>query len=510
MTCFRGSVWIWVLLLVVAAPARGATGRLAFAADLGPDGRLSRVFLLNPDGTGLQPLTPGGGRERSPAFSPDGKQIAYQTTTELGLDTIMIQPADGGQPRALAVGSEPQWSRDGQRLLFARRQVNDYSLYVIKADGTQKDDGLKPVAKGQIGRWSPDEKQLAAVAPVILEGRDRWQIQVLPVDGTDPKLRFTLPDGFGQVVSLKWSPNGESLLFSAVHDAHYELYRVDLKAPELKKLPAGEAPPNPAYGSWSPDGKQILFRSGPDASGTAPAGASRLYLMDADGANVRVLYDPGERLARIHSTDWYHPITVPVNPPPKPVEPEPQPPTPMPMPVPPAVKPKVPGPAKKLYSAKLFQIDPARSPVSVSLSAPGTADFTLSVPVLPLRSWTPRRQGVGITLEMEDGSLYRGTVIYSGVPWVTLQGRPKGGKVRLIDGKKLPAENGGFVKGFALGIRRDGANLIVEVNGQEQLRRPVLGSGVKSLSLTLENFDPGAAKFNLGNVFYRPMVPGGI
>src|SRR3954470_10609981 len=78
--------------LSVAAPA--AEGKIAFALDAAPEGRASRIYLANPDGSDLHPVTGASGREREPAFSPDGKSIAYQSSSDLGIDTLVIQPLD--------------------------------------------------------------------------------------------------------------------------------------------------------------------------------------------------------------------------------------------------------------------------------------------------------------------------------------------------------------------------------------------------------------------------------
>ncbi|HTE20891.1 MAG TPA: hypothetical protein VK689_21205 [Armatimonadota bacterium] len=504
---------------LAAAPA---DTRIAFAVDTAPDGRASRIYVANADGTGARAISPGATRDRSPAFSPDGKSIAYQTSNDLGMDVLVVQPVDGGEPRRVATGSHPDWSRDGKSLLFSRRLTNEHGLYVIRADGSQKDAGLKPIAKGRIGRWSPDGRQLATVAPVILEGQDRWQIQVMPSDTLQPKFRLSLPETYGQVVSLQWSPNAQSLLFSVARQNQHDLYVLDLKSPEPRKVPAGLGGLNAAYGSWSPDGSEILFRvsSGPAAaaagatagsSAAAPA-ASRLCLMNADGTRVRRLWEPENKLARIHATAWHLPPTAIAAATPKPM-PLPAPPvTTPPVTPPPAVTPSpmppvagVGAPPRKVLEGKLFKVGKVRSPVSVSLAAPRARDFAVAVPVLPSRQWTPRRQGVGVTLELEDGSLYRGTVIFSGTPWVTLQGRAKGGKVRLIDGKQLPPETAGFQAGFKLTIRREGANLTVAVNDEPMLTRPVISADVKAVSLTLENFETRDALFPLGNIFYHEL-----
>jgi Tol biopolymer transport system component len=501
-----------MLALFLVAATRAADSKIAFVLDSDTDGRSSRIYIANADGSGIRPITSGTARDRAPGFSPNGKTLAYQSTSSLGLDMIVVQALDEGKPVALAVGTHPQWSRDGERLLFSRRQLNEYGLFVIKSDGSQKDEGLKPIAKGQIGRWSPDEKLIAAVVPVIVEGKDRWQIQVVPAAGGDGGFRraLTLPEEWGQVVSLEWSPDGERLLFSTTRQSRYDLYLLNLKAPEPIKVPVGDPVPNPAYGSWSPDGKEILFRVVTDASGASQAN-SRLCVMNSDGTQVRVLWEPDNKALRVQGTAWHiPPAVVVVKPPVMPPVVKPMPPVqPEMMPKPPPKPPvaKVLGPPKKVHGSKLFTVERPRSPVSVNLTAPGEADFLISVPVLPLNNWAPRRQGVGLTLELDDGSLYRGTVIYSGVPWVTLQGRPRGGKVRLVDGKQLSPKSAGFKKGFKLTLRREGQNLVVAVNDEAMITRPVLSSGIKALSLTLENFDTGDARFNLGGIFYREWVP---
>ena len=506
--------------LVSAGMATGAAlaapGLIAFAADVpGAVGGASRIYLANDDGTQLHPVTSGAGRERSPALAPDGRALAYQSSDALG-DSIWIQPLDAarkpvGAPRRLARGASPQWSRDGKRVLFARvmQQARKSAIFVIAADGSQSEDALQPIAEGIIARWSEDGKRLAVIGSEIVGGEDRWQIRVLDVGGKTPKLKLNLAPEFGQTVSLDWSPDGQTLLFSAAQgsQAPFGLYAIKLQMPDqLVRLPQpgaamgiGEA----SFGAWSPDGKQILFRSG--AGGSAGGGASRLHMMDADGKNPHLFWEPMSGTPRINGTDWIDPTAPQVNnpPAPPPTNPTPpMPPAPMPMPAPQRVL----SPAKQLLAAKVRSVPKPSSPLSVLLLSERNTDFVITVPLLASQRWIPRRQGVGVTLEMVDGSLYRGTVIHSDGPWATIQGRRKGERVRMIDGKKLVEGTGGFEKGFVLTVRREGPKLTVVVGDQEILSRPLITSGVKSLALTLENFDPGTARFELGAVTFQEWV----
>ncbi|MBM3460380.1 MAG: hypothetical protein FJX77_17810 [Armatimonadetes bacterium] len=117
--------------------------------------------------------------------------------------------------------------------------------------------------------------------------------------------------------------------------------------------------------------------------------------------------------------------------------------------------------------------------------------------------WKARRQGLGITVELTSGALYRGTLIHNQAPWVTLQGRSGTERVRLMDGKELPATQVGFQTGFVLSLFREGRNLQVVVNGEKMLQRPVFTGAVRQVSLTLENFDAGASLFAISEVSYR-------
>lgn len=504
-----------------SAVAQAPPPRIALVLDQDGAGRTSRIFVASPDGKDMRPVSPGLGRDRDPAFSPTGQTLAYQTNSE-GVEQIALTPVEGGATRILVDGgSKPQWSRNGQRILFSRRQDNKYRLFVIRADGKQKDQGLKPLTDGRIGRWSPDEKQLALATTAIVDKADHWQLRIVPANNpnTGSRRAVTLPEEWGPVLSLEWSPDGKSLLFSVARGGRNELYVLDPDSPEPRRVPVGEDVPNADYGAWTPDGKEILFRT--TAVGAVSPGApaaSRLCAMKPDGTNVRVVWEPQVKTARIQGLAAHvppvkvaaaPPMPVPMPPVPMPKPPvvdPPKPATPMPAPVP-AVIPKVLGPPVKLHASKLFRVERERSPVTVHMAAPGAADFVVTVPVQASSKYRSQRQGVGVTLELEDGSLYRGTVIYSDTPWVTLQGRASGGKVRLIDGKQLDPGAAGFRKGFSLTLRREGTNLVIAVNGQDQLSRPVLTAPVRQLSLTLENFDVPDARLPLGNIYYREAVP---
>ncbi len=121
-------------LLALAAPAHaafpGANGKIAFASDRDdvPFG-VRDIFTVNPDGGGLVNITSNAGTSDSdddPAWSPDGRMIAFVRADESGEGTgsfIYLMNADGTGVRRLPNtgfnAANPTWSPDGTRIAFA-------------------------------------------------------------------------------------------------------------------------------------------------------------------------------------------------------------------------------------------------------------------------------------------------------------------------------------------------------------------------------------------------------
>jgi hypothetical protein len=89
------------------------------------------ICVVNRDGSGLVRLTTAETAEGSPAWSPDGATIAYATNVFMD-PHILVMGADGTGARPVAAGSDPAWSRDGTKLVYAGAD----GLFVIGVDGS--------------------------------------------------------------------------------------------------------------------------------------------------------------------------------------------------------------------------------------------------------------------------------------------------------------------------------------------------------------------------------------
>lgn len=158
------------------------------------------------------------------------------------------------------------------------------------------------------GYFSPDGKTIVYQAYPV--GYPFYQIYVQPLENGEPRLVST---GRGRTTCSYFSPDGKTILFASSHadpqieetefkareeaakggrrryqwdfDPYMDLYTIGIDGRGLKRLT--DAPGYDAEGSYSADGKQIVFTSSRD-------GDPDIYIMDADGSNVRQLVNaPG-------------------------------------------------------------------------------------------------------------------------------------------------------------------------------------------------------------------------
>jgi dipeptidyl aminopeptidase/acylaminoacyl peptidase len=273
-----------------------------------------------------------------PQISPDGRQIVYTRgwIDKLNDDrksSLYIMGADGARPRALLEGSSARWSPDGSRIAYlAQGEPRGTQIWVryMDAEGAATQITRLTESPSAIA-WSPDGKSLAfrmlvpgnsnwrvesqatqyrprgatwTQAPRVVERlqyrRDRqgfiadgvYQIFVVPADGGTPR---QVTHGEWDVGSPEWSPDGRTLYFSSgprIEDAEYEwresdVHAVDLATGTIRPLTTRKGPDNNPV--VSPDGRLIAY-TGYDWT-TDTWVDQKLYVMNADGSNGRILAD---------------------------------------------------------------------------------------------------------------------------------------------------------------------------------------------------------------------------
>ena len=253
--------------------ARGSPATEAAKAEetlivFGSRGDLYRV----PSGGGpVRPLAKGGGKDRSPEWSPDGRLLAF--TREH--DVVILDPADGhvaGVTGGPWRDGSPAWSPDGTQIALDRRRGDSgpFDIWVVKVVG----DGIVNLTPGRgpsatAPEWSADGKQ-------ILFQREQT-LWVMNADGSAP--RRLLPPSPEIELSPAASPDGEWIAYAgfSTDQRESDIYVASANGRTRRNVTRGRADA-PNWPAWSSDGERLVF-----------ADRRGVWIVGADGRGLRRL-----------------------------------------------------------------------------------------------------------------------------------------------------------------------------------------------------------------------------
>jgi serine/threonine protein kinase len=289
-------------------------------------------------------LTANGEDNFEPAWSPNGKLIAYYSRKRSG---IWLIPALGGTATQITdFGSRPAWSPDGSQIAFQSAPLGDFGQYsfdalppstiwTVPAQGGAPTQVTRPTnpSEGDGGpAWSPDGKR------IVFSSTNTSEIWSVPAGGGDPQLLVRnfvgnvcnpifLPNGqaiyfsggggrkswglFRLAISPSGAPQGEPVRIKTTGEVSYKyLYlSADGKSFAYTALSAvsniwsvrysparngAGGPPEPlthdtsvrkAMPQFSPDGKTVAYRVGQIGSG------AQTWVVDAAGKSAKLLTD---------------------------------------------------------------------------------------------------------------------------------------------------------------------------------------------------------------------------
>jgi Tol biopolymer transport system component len=277
---------------VAVAPVANATypgeqGRLAFGADV--DGGQPDIYTVRPNGHGVHRLTDDPGFDACPAYSADGKWIAWcrQAQDPAGQTDVWVMRANGtDKHRVTTLGGNalfPDFSPDGSQIVFNGRPAGATSndIYVVGSGGGPAHKLTTSPGNDILPAWSPDGSQIA-----FLSNRTgTMQVWAMNADGTnqhalttDARVKDQLPD---------WSPDGTRIAY-VVDTAPVGGDIWLMNANGSNQHPINTGPSARLGTAWSPDGTAIAYLNW---------NTRTVEIINADGSKPRVVKPLGNEYA---------------------------------------------------------------------------------------------------------------------------------------------------------------------------------------------------------------------
>jgi Tol biopolymer transport system component len=184
---------------------------------------------------------------------------------------------------------EPDYARDGTKIVFRNGRAGAAEIYTVNADGT----GLTQLTCDSFPAWSPDGSTIAFrsyradpnFATCIQTGTCNEDIFVMPATGGSPQ---QLTFAAGNTGDSQFSPDGRFLAYESDLSGALAVNKVDVTTRAVTKLTEDSV--QAGQPDWSPDGTEIAFVNSFSCSSKQGKDCkSDIFVINADGGSVTQL-----------------------------------------------------------------------------------------------------------------------------------------------------------------------------------------------------------------------------
>lgn len=234
------------------------------AAALSPDGEtlaldlLGRIWMVPRSGGRATPITDPFGDARQPQWSPDGERIVFQAYWSGDYDVWSVRP-DGSDLTRLTHGPfddrEPTWAPDGQRIVFSSDRGGSYDIWEITVSSAR----IRRLTDGPGNEYTPALAPDGTTLAWIADG-DESGVWVRQGEG---RARRIVEGGGDDLYSPAWSPDGASVAFVRIGTGISGLWLVDAAgAAEPRRLTDDDQDVFPFRAAWTPEGSLVYTADG--------------------------------------------------------------------------------------------------------------------------------------------------------------------------------------------------------------------------------------------------------
>jgi TolB protein len=245
--------------------------------------------IADADGYGPETIVESSEPIMSPAWSPDGKKLAY-VSFENSKPSIFVQEVYTGRRVKVSsfkgINGAPAWSPDGRYLAMTLSKDGNPDIYVMNANTRKLRQLTSHWGIDTEPAWSPDGMSIVFTS----DRPGKPQIYRVPVTGGTPE-RLTFEGSYNARPS--YSPDGKNLVMVTRVNGHYRIATLDLQNRRLNVLTNGSLDESP---SFAPNGSMVIYA-------TTTGGRAELSAVSFDG-RVR------QRLA-LQSGDVREPVWSP-------------------------------------------------------------------------------------------------------------------------------------------------------------------------------------------------------